>query len=581
MNTKRFIAASLAAIMAVTTLSACNQSAVSGKAAEVAKRDKDYNLDTPLVVAYEEFSGKFSPFFAETLYDQTAVDMTQVSIVTTDRVGDIVFNAIEGETRAYNGADYFYNGPANIKMVYDEAADITTYNFKLRNDLTFSDGEKLTIDDLIFTYYVFLDPSYDGNAVLYSENIKGLTSYRLKVSEDVIDRMTPVFGKIWEAGMGYTGPFADFTKEQYDLVYGELVDQQWKTEVQKIVSYVKGNLAGYVEDLGGTSADLESEGWQVALGMYAWGFGEPGENGGITANGKTYDLKTTFPTIDDYVDATKAAYEDDFAAFADVELVDGAEGVDGVKNLFIKSQQDASVDESAFNHISGIERINDYEMTITINGFSATAIYRMAGSIAPLHYYGDKSLYDYENGKFGFPFGDLSSVHARDGQPLGAGPYTFNRYENKVIYYDANEKFFNGAPYIKNLQFKETTEDEKIQAIDTGSADIAEPQFSKLAAEEISKLNPNGELTGEKITFTSVADLGYSYIGINADKVRVGSDSASEASRNLRKAIGTIISVYRETVADSYFGPAAIVINYPISLTSWAAPQKTDDGYRV
>ena len=41
------------------------------------------------------------------------------------------------------------------------------------------------------------------------------------------------------------------------------------------------------------------------------------------------------------------------------------------------------------------------------------------------------------------------------------------------------------------------------------------------------------------------------------------------------------MSVYRDVAIDSYYGDAASVINYPISSTSWAAPQATDEGYKV
>ena len=63
---------------------------------------------TPLVVGYSPFSEKFSPFYADTAYDQDVASMTQVSLLTTDRVGGIVYNAIEGETVPYNGTDYTY-----------------------------------------------------------------------------------------------------------------------------------------------------------------------------------------------------------------------------------------------------------------------------------------------------------------------------------------------------------------------------------------------------------------------------------------------------------------------------------------
>lgn len=86
--------------------------------------------NTPLVVGYAAFSQRFSPFFATTAYDMDAQSLTQVSLLKTDRTGGIIYNAIEGETHSYNGVDYFYDGISNIKVEYDEVADITTYNIK-------------------------------------------------------------------------------------------------------------------------------------------------------------------------------------------------------------------------------------------------------------------------------------------------------------------------------------------------------------------------------------------------------------------------------------------------------------------
>ncbi len=78
-----------------------------------------------------------------------------------------------------------------------------------------------------------------------------------------------------------------------------------------------------------------------------------------------------------------------------------------------------------------------------------------------------------------------------------------------------------------------------------------------------------------------MSNLGYGYIGINADTVNVAGDPGSDASKNLRKGLATVLAAYRDVAIDSYYGEAASVINYPISNTSWAAPQPTDEGYRV
>jgi len=61
----------------------------------------------------------------------------------------------------------------------------------------------------------------------------------------------------------------------------------------------------------------------------------------------------------------------------------------------------------------------------------------------------------------------------------------------------------------------------------------------------------------------------------------VGNDPASTASRDLRKALSTILAVYRKPAIEAYYGPdGATVLEYPIVLSSWASPQPGDPGYR-
>ena len=86
---------------------------------------------------------------------------------------------------------------------------------------------------------------------------------------------------------------------------------------------------------------------------------------------------------------------------------------------------------------------------------------------------------------------------------------------------------------------------------------------------------------GNHITTSKVDNLGYGYIGINAETVNVKAEPGSDASKLLRKGLATIFAVYRDVAINSYYGEAASVINYPISNTSWAAPQPTDPDYKV
>jgi peptide/nickel transport system substrate-binding protein len=233
-------------------------------------------------------------------------------------------------------------------------------------------------------------------------------------------------------------------------------------------------------------------------------------------------------------------------------------------------------------NIAGIKKLDDYTVEVTLNGFEAPAVYSVLGiSVTPLHYYGDVEKYDYENNMFGFDFGDLSKQQSLTPTPLGAGPYKFVTYENKVVYFEANEYYYRGCPKIAEIQFRETESAEVPSAVQTGTADAGEMTYSAERYAEVQSYNANGEMTGDVITSIMVDNQGYGYIGINASTVNVAADPGSEASKNLRKGIATIIAVHRDLSIDSYYGEGASVINYPISNTSWAAPQPTDEDYRL
>lgn len=371
----------------------------------------------PLIVASDAFVGKFSPYYAQTSPDIDVVNLTQLNLLTTDRKAGVVYDAATGETREYLGVDYLYEGPANLTVTYNEIEDTTTYRAELRDDILFSDGTPITADDLIFTYYTLLDPTYEGPNVLGSFNILGVDEYQTQ---------------------------------------------------------------------------------------------------------------------------------------------------EGVPN------------------IQGIVKVDDYTVEVTTGGYEAPAIYSILGiPITPLHYYGDVNKYDYANNQFGFDFGDLSKQLSLISQPLGAGPYEFVRHEGNTVYFSRNENYYKGTPKIVEVQFVETDNATVPAAIKDGLIDISSVAGSTTTFDEIASYNSNGELSGDIITTSRYDNLGYGYIGLNAATVNIAGIIDSDASKNLRKGISTIISVHRQAAIESYYGDVAEVIEYPISNTSWASPEPTDPGYQV
>ncbi|MDR1805635.1 MAG: ABC transporter substrate-binding protein [Clostridium sp.] len=543
--------------------------------------------DSPLVIAISELNGKFSPFTGESAYDIAVTDLVLgASLIDYDRLGELVYNGIEGETRSYNGTDYTYTGIADGSVTQNEDGT-TVYHLKLREGVKFSDGKELTADDVIFTYYAFLDPSYTGSSTLYSIPIVGLAEYR----QGLLATFDPIVDAIEAAGRDNTKASDKYTAAQY-AAYWAAIDENWTASAQAITDYCVANYCndstiGYSGMSQTPDEILADEGLQVAFGMTMWGFGEIGEDGALTtADGASFDLTTTKPAIADYVKAMQAAYDNDYKEMTSAGEVDGTSGKtyevvrQEVINSFAKENPD-SIKRTVTN-ISGIKKLGTYELSVTTSEFAANAVYQIFGiQPAPLHYYGDTSKYDYDNDKFGFDYGNTDFMHAStESAPLGAGPYKFVKFENKIVYFEANENYYKGTPKIKNLQYKVTSDSDKIPGIQTGTLDISDPSVSLDRIAQIKEIN-GGELSGNVITYNAVKNLGYGYVGINAKTVSVGKDGSSEASKNLRKALATIFAVYRDLTVNSYYGETASVINYPISETSWAAPQRTDEGYEV
>lgn len=127
---------------------------------------KKKNKRDAIVLMTEELSGLFNPFYATSGTDQDVVGMTQIGMLSTDSNGKTVA-----------GEDY-----PTVVLDYEVKSGTTesVYTFVLKNNLYFSDGKPLTMNDVLFNMYEYLDPVYTGSSTMYSIKIKGLSEYRLQ-----------------------------------------------------------------------------------------------------------------------------------------------------------------------------------------------------------------------------------------------------------------------------------------------------------------------------------------------------------------------------------------------------------------
>ena len=126
------------------------------------------------VMASEALDGVFNPFFSTTGADGSVVGMTQIGMLTTGYEqktdGSYQATVAYGDNEAVVTKDY--------KEEYNSTNKTTTYTFVIKNGIKFSDGKPLTIGDVLFNMYVYLDPVYTGSSTMYSTDIVGLSNYR-------------------------------------------------------------------------------------------------------------------------------------------------------------------------------------------------------------------------------------------------------------------------------------------------------------------------------------------------------------------------------------------------------------------
>ena len=557
---KKLLALSIASVM-VLSLAACGSSASGDAAPEDAAEEEsaeeaaepeaeaeapEAEAEAPaearenIVYATSTFGQKFSPFFATTAYDMEVVDLTQGLALAADRGGAVIEHGIEGETINYNGTDYTYYGMGDLEVTQNDDGTVD-YQIKIRDDLKFSDGEPVTIDDYIFSFYVLVDPTYDGSSTIYALPIEGMEEYR--------SGMDSRGNVIFAAGQdGYTENDG-YTEEQYNAFWDYYNNNAGADFAKEICDYCIAN--GY-----------NAEGDSVAACAANWGY-ELDESA---------DYQAFWDAIVAAYDTVEEAEEVETAGSTRLQLTIAALGAD--------FEQGVETGNSAAS-VSGLTRVDDYTVNLHMTEFDATAIYNVGLTLAPLHYYGDASAYDFENNNFGFPKGDLSSIKAKTSEPIGCGPYVFDGYSNGVVTLKANENYFQGKPATEVMLLQESVDSDYVPGIVTGTFDIAVPSMNDATVKAIQDANGTEELQGDKIHTVLVDYRGYGYLGISADLVKVGDDPGSDASKALRKGFMTLFSVYRDTVINSYYGDRAAVIQYPISNTSWAAPKPADEGYQA
>ena len=233
------------------------------------KEDKAYDTETrPVVFSTDPLDGNFNPFFATSATDVTIAGMTQVSMLTTDEKGnpkcgdDVPTVALSYKETMYNSAGNVTTVPADATK---EKGGSTAYEFIIKNDMKFSNGSALTIKDVLFNLYVYLDPMYMGSATIYSTEIKGLQAYKLQMpdaKDDSGEQDALFYSKADQRIadlMGYLNPDTGETPELTTQISKDIatVKELFREEVESDWAMYSGAIESYKEEYRFT------EGWEI------------------------------------------------------------------------------------------------------------------------------------------------------------------------------------------------------------------------------------------------------------------------------------------------------------------------------
>ena len=360
-----------------------------------------------LVIGTSTFNGVFNPFFYNTAYDIQAFETVFTSVCETNENNELIDKG----------------GSITAEEVTAEDGNVQTlYTIKLKEGMKFHDGEDVTIDDLIFAYYVYADPTYDGMASFISSiDIVGMKEY-------------------YYDDANYSSKVAEIEAEAEKKAATEEGFIQYLID-SNCEDWYKGDPNGDIGD-GTTFIEyLKNEGYEADS---------------VASNSDEFLKLLAKCEYEKYKDSYDAA----------------AWWTSTLSKDYISAGLEDGIDVET---ITGINKVDDLTCTVLVNGINVSGDRQLAlQPLTPEHYYGE-----------GFVKGNLTGAKAKNDTPMGSGPYKWVGYDNNVVSVTKFDDYFLGAPKIENIKYQVVEEEQKVNAIISGDIDITDPSASLEIMEEL------------------------------------------------------------------------------------------------
>ena len=572
--------------------------------------------DRALILSSQELDKVFNPFYSSSAPDSQVVGMTQMGMLANDALGNIVY----GEDEGVVVLDY--------ESVYDSDEDTTTYNFVLKNNVKFSNGSPLTIKDVLFNLYVYLDPVYTGSSTIYSTDIVGLKEYRTQQADEKSqERFMEQFQIEAESRTDYLLTATEYIFEDYEdeaLTIAEFKEEleyysedegfeNIVSDFEKVCSLFEeelnddyDNSVGAYKDVtfkdsNGTShynkltSDVEM--FFYNEGYLYWNKKEAKLESSLTNDVnelKNWSREQAIKTI--YEDKLPMSLEEvvlywnTSVKFNDY-LINSAleeyhktherefENISGIK--FANQKSPVTVNKKTYvaptyGEDGSVNNDTNEVLSITINGVDPKAIWNFSFSVAPMYYYSSEEYinkFDFV-ANFGVEYSSQEFMEkvvkdpAKIDLPMGAGPY-------QACDSDHNTENISGGDFL-NLGIIYYTANPYYVL---GEPEIKNLHYKVVAANsllnalyngEVDYVQPNSnpdtitELKGKKSEGIESTSISTSGYGY------IGINAGKVPTMAVRQAIMHSIDT---SMTVSYYGNTASAIHRAMSLTSWAYPK--------
>ncbi|MBR3819883.1 MAG: hypothetical protein IKJ41_12170 [Clostridia bacterium] len=349
-------------------------------------------------------SGQFNPFYCETEADKQIVTQTARPIQRVSTNNTLVNHS--------GGISYEITSDEKIK-----------YTVSIKDNMMFSDGTNITIDDVIFFYYFISDATYDGvYKDWYLNDIEGLKEYYFD-DKNYESSINTIENTVNEKYTLSTITADDFVK----YLVATNLEGKFDGDINSL-SPSGNSWKEYIDKLGYTEAYNDLGNKPAAEQLLKLVATVESENNPLAYNPESWYREQLY-------------------------------------NRYIEKNYSDGIDVT---EISGIKKINDYTCTVFFDSKNINAVSQLNAFLVSKNYYSAE-----------YVKGSADKVKEINGiSSVCSGPYVVTEYDNNKVIADFNEYYTDADCEFNRLEFIETSADNAVKDVSSGKIDVVSVEAS-------------------------------------------------------------------------------------------------------